>query len=454
MGGATWANPRGGDNMKRTTTYQFGKRFMDPRILRKFLIVSRTSDLTKHLWKRFDYAPKALLLGLLAAAAFNTGAAEDSKTNAATNSTAAATNAAGTFKPTPAQLSGLKIVGVTRANFRAEHITEGKIALNADRSTPVFSPYSGRVTQILASLGDHVKQGQPLCAVQASEFVQGQNDLLSAQAALATANAQLNLAQTNERRKHALFDAKAGSLQDWQQSQSDLAAAQSAAHTAEAALAAVRNRLTILGKSDAEIDSLARAEKMDPVAYVVAPIAGVVTDKQVGLGQYLQSGASTPAYTVGDLSTVWLIASVRETDAPLVRKGETVEVHVLALPERTFTARITYVAPSLDPATRRLTVRAEIPNLDGLLKPEMFASFSILSGGPSGAPAVPESGVIYEGSEARVWILGEDGTLGLRRIRPGRSANGLLEVTDGSVKPGEKVVASGALFIDRAAQGE
>ena len=427
---------------------------MHPRISWELLIVSPTPDVTRQWWKCSVNAAKVVLFGLLAAPALNAMAAEESKANAAANPAAAATNAASTFKPTPAQLTGLKIATVTRANFRAEHITEGKIALNADRSTPVFSPYSGRVTQILVSLGDHVKQGQPLFALQASEFVQGQNDLLSAQASLATANAQLSLAQTNERRKHALFDAKAGSLQDWQQSQSDLAAAESTARTAEAALAAVRNRLTILGKSDAEIDSLARAEKMDPVAYVVAPIAGIVTDKQVGLGQYLQSGASNPAYTVGDLSTVWLIANVRETDAPLVRKGETLEVHVLALPERIFSARITYVAPSLDPATRRLTVRAEIPNPDGLLKPEMFASFSILSGGPASAPAVPESGVIYEGAEARVWILGDDGTLALRRIRPGRSANGLLEVVDGSVKPGEKVVASGALFIDRAAQGE
>lgn len=359
----------------------------------------------------------------------------------------------GTFRPSPEQLAALKVVSVTRARFRAEHVTDGKIAINADRTTPVFSPYSGRVTQVLAKPGDFVKQGQPLLAMQASEFVQGQSDLLAAQAALATAQSQLSLAQTAEKRKHALFDAKAGSKQDWEQSQNDLAAAQSAHRTSEAALAAVRNRLKILGKTDAEIEALGRAEKMDAVAYVLAPITGTITDKQVGPGQYLQAGASSPAYTVGDLSTVWLIANVRETDAPNVRKGQTVEVRALALPERAFTARITYVAPSIDPATRRLAVRAEVPNADGLLKPEMFARFSIISGGEASAPAVPESGVIYEGSDARVWIVGDDGTLALRNIHGGRSANGLLEVLDG-VKPGEKVVASGALFIDRAAQGE
>ena len=403
-------------------------------------------------WPSFLPVLQTVLSCLLATSALSAPAADPSKAKEEPDTTAS--GAAVSFKPTPAQLASLKIVPVTLASFRAEHVTDGKIALNADRTTPVFSPYSGRVTQILAGLGEHVQQGQPLLALQASEFVQGQSDLLSAQSTLATANAQLLLAQTNERRKHAMFEAKAGSRQDWEQSQSDLTAAQSAAHTADAALAAVRNRLRILGKSDEEIDALSRAEKMDPVAFVVAPITGIVTDKQVGLGQYVQSGAANPAYTVGDLTTVWLVANVREIDAPYVKRGQMEEVHVAALPERIFSARITYVAASLDPSTRRLLVRAEIGNPDGALKPEMLATFTILSGGQANAPAVPESGVIYEGSDVRVWILGTDGSLTMRPIHPGRAAHGLLEVLDNGVRPGEKVVASGALFIDRAAQGD
>jgi cobalt-zinc-cadmium efflux system membrane fusion protein len=387
----------------------------------------------------------AALCLLCLAGAHRVGLAEEAKAPAAP--------AAPAFKPSKDQLASLKIVAVARVAFRAEHITDGKIALNADRTTPVYSPYSGRVTQVLVGPGDVVKAGQPLAALQASEFVQGQSDLLGAQATQASAAAALSLAQTNEKRKHALFDIKAGSMQDWQQSQSDLAAAQAAARTADAALAAVRNRLAILGKSDAEIDALARAEKMDPVAYIVAPIGGTVTDRQVGPGQYLQAGAATPAFTVANVGSVWLVANVRETDAPYVQKGQTLEVHVVALPERVYTAKVTMVAPTLDPATRRLMVRAEIANADGLLKPEMFASFSIVSGAGTQAPAVPESGVIYEGADAHVWIAGDDGTIALRKIRPGRSANGQVEVLDG-VKVGEKVVASGALFIDRAAQGD
>ncbi len=356
------------------------------------------------------------------------------------------------FKPSAEQLAALRLVPVARAVFRVAHVTDGRIALDGDRTTPVYSPYSGRVVRVLAAVGDTVKAGQPLLEVEASEFVQGQNDLLAAQAAVATAQAQLRLAETGEQRRHAMFDAHAGSQQDWQQSQSDLRAAQSAARTAEATLAAVRRRLSILGLKEPQIDALAGAGTIDPVAAVLAPLDGTVTDRQVGPGQYLQAGAGTPVFTVADLSGVWLVANVRETDAPYVHKGDALEVHVLALPERVFAARIDFVAPALDPATRRLTVRARIANADGALKPEMFASFSLLSGGAP-ALAVPESGVIYEGAQARVWVLDADGTLHARVIRPGRSANGLLEVLDG-VQPGEKVVASGALFIDRAAQGD
>jgi cobalt-zinc-cadmium efflux system membrane fusion protein len=359
----------------------------------------------------------------------------------------------GAFRPTPAQLANLKVAAVATMVFRAEQLTDGKIAINNDKTTPVFSPYSGRVIKVMANLGDDVKQGAPLLAVAASEFAQGQNDLLAATSALNTARSQLNLAQTNEKRKHGLYDAKAGSLQDWLQSQADLVAAENSLRAAETALGLVRNRLRILGKSDAEIGALENAKTMDPVAFVVAPISGTVIDRQVGLGQYVQSNATTPVYSIGDLSTVWLIANVREVDAPRMRLGAPVEVHVLALPERVFKAKLTYVARSVDPNTHRLPVRAEIPNRDGVLKAEMFASFSINTGGESAAPAVPEGALVYEGETARVWVAQDDGTLTSRPIRAGRVSHGMVEIVAGLV-PGEKVVTSGSLFIDRAAKGD
>jgi membrane fusion protein, heavy metal efflux system len=350
--------------------------------------------------------------------------------------TAAAPSPPGTFRATPQQFKTLTVEVVRMHGFVSEELTEGRIAVNGDRATPVFSPYSGRVTRVIAGFGDTVKSGAPLATLEASEYVQAQNDLKSAAATV-------KLTRINETRKHALYDAKGGSLQEWQTAQADLA-------NAEAALSAVRNRLRILGNSDAEVSELERAEIINPVATLTAPIAGVVVDRQVGPGQYLQAGSGIPLFTIADPSSVWLLANVREADAGLVKLGQSVEVRVLAYPNRTFKARVTHVAALVDSATHRLPVRARIENRDGALKPEMFANFRILTGEASESPAVPQAAVVYEGNAAHVWVVAGDGLLSLKSIRTGRSNDGLIEVLDG-LKPGDRVVTKGGLFIDQAA---
>jgi membrane fusion protein, heavy metal efflux system len=343
---------------------------------------------------------------------------------------------AGTFRATPQQLKTLTIEAVGVHGFVSEELTEGKIAVDGDRTTPVFSPYSGRVTRVIAGPGDTVKKGAPLATVEASEFVQAQNDL-------ATAVAQRKLARINEARKHALLDAKGGSLQDWQQAQADLAAAEAAVHS-------VRNRLRILGQTEGEIDALESAHSIDPRATIIAPIAGVVVDRQVGPGQYLQAGGGTPVFTIADPSSVWLLANVREADSGSVRLGQSMAVRVPAYPQREFDARITYVAALVDPATHRLPVRAEIDNRDRALKPEMFANFRIETSDTTESPAIPAAAVIYEGDAAHVWVFEGQGLLAYRAIRTGRQNGALVEVLEG-LKPGERIVTRGGLFIDQAA---
>jgi cobalt-zinc-cadmium efflux system membrane fusion protein len=338
---------------------------------------------------------------------------------------------------TSAQLATLEINTVATRPFRTEEVTDGQIALNGDTTTQVFSPYSGRVVRVLASPGEYVKQGAPLLRIEASEFVQAQSDLLNTAAAL-------KLARINEERKHAAYDSKGGSLQDWQQSQADLAAAENASTSAA-------NRLRILGKTSQEIAAIETAKKTDAATYVVAPIGGIVTDRQVGPGQYIQSGATSPVFSIGDQSTVWLVAAVPETDAPFIERGQTVEVRVLALPGQLFKAKLTAIGAQVDPVTRRVPVRATLANADGKLKPQMFASFSIITSGDSQAPAVPEEAIVREGDQARVWVVAENNTLTLRSIRTGRSNDGMVEVVEG-LKAGERVVTRGSLFIDRAAR--
>jgi cobalt-zinc-cadmium efflux system membrane fusion protein len=182
-----------------------------------------------------------------------------------------------------------------------------------------------------------------------------------------------------------------------------------------------------------------------------APIAGVVVDRQAGPGQYIQAGGGTPLYTIADTRTVWAIGNVPESEARDVRRGQALEVRVPAWPERVFSARLSYVAAAVDPATHRLTVRAELANADGALKPEMLASLRIVTSAADAAVAVPEGAVVYEGERAHVWVVREGNLIGLREIKVGRSAEGLVEVRDG-LKAGERVVTRGSLFIDRAAR--
>jgi membrane fusion protein, heavy metal efflux system len=371
---------------------------------------------------------------------------------------ALSTAAPGTFAPTKGQLAGFKIEPVRLVSFRPEQVTEGSIAIDDDLTTPVFSPYSGRVIKLIAKLGDHVEAGAPLFEIQAGEFVQAQNDLITSFANVQTARSQLAQAQTNEKRAHELYLAQGGALKDWQQAQTELVAAQNTVRSDEIAFAAVRNRLRILGKSDKEIAALEAqpTQKLDPVTIVTAPIGGTITQRQIGLGQYINStavGASGPVYTIGNLSTVWLIANVRETDAPLMQVGLPVEVRVLAFPGHVFNAKISWVAPSIDPNTHRLSVRADVENPEGELKPGMFANFSIITGKAATAPAVPQRAIVYEGDTARVWVADEDGTIAGRSVRIGQIADGMVEILEG-LSPGAKVVTSGALFIDRAASGD
>ncbi|QDL96684.1 efflux RND transporter periplasmic adaptor subunit [Rhodopseudomonas palustris] len=356
------------------------------------------------------------------------------------------------YTPTPAEWASLTIEPVRDRSFRAEHVTEGKIAIDEDRATPVFSPYAGRVTKLLARPGDRVTKGQPLFTIEAPDTVQAQNDFISASTALNKAKSQLELAQLQDKRAHDLFEGKAVPLKDYQQAQATLIAAQNDFQSATTALEAARNRLRILGLSEAAISAFQDKGQINPETTIVAPIAGTVVQRKVGPGQYVNAGASDPVYMIGDLSTVWLTAFVRESEAADIDEGLDVSFQVLALPGRTLTGRIDYVAAAIDPATRRLTVRATIDNPGGLLKPEMFANVTIYSPSDHPAVGVPRQALIYEGDQVRVWVAHDDRSIELRTVKPGLSAGDLVEVT-GNLRPGEKVVTKGSLFIDRAATG-
>jgi cobalt-zinc-cadmium efflux system membrane fusion protein len=368
----------------------------------------------------------------------------------------------GAFKPTDQQWAGLQIQRVISRDFTRQVQLEGRIALDDDYSTPVFSPYSGRVTRVFAKAGDKVAAGAPLFAVQSTELAQAENDMISGRASLKTAHAQLELASANEARQHALYLGHGAALKDWQQSRVDLANAEGGLRTAEIAVSAVRSRLVILGVGNAEIAAIESA--LDPEhesadSIVRAPIAGTVTQRQINPGQNIvgtvtSQGNAGAVYTIGNLGHLWMVGNAREVDSPIFHVGDPVQVRVPAFPGRIFDARISYVAPVIDPSTHRMLVRADIANADGALKPDMLASFVIMSGTPTPTLAVPEKSVVYEGSDAHVWLADpKTKTLAIRNIEVGEEVGGLVEVRHG-LRPEDSIVTSGAVFIDRTLSGD
>jgi len=356
------------------------------------------------------------------------------------------------FHPTAAQWATMTVELVQRRVFRSEHVTEGKIAVDEDRSTPIFSPYAGRVTKLFVKPGDTVKIGEPLFTVEATDMVQAQNDFIAAATALNKARSALNLAQIVDRRQRLLYEGKAAPLKEVQNARAALDAAENDVRSAEVALEAARNRLRILGKTDVEIAEFQEKGTINPATPIHAPIAGTIVQRKVGPGQYVGGSGGDPVFIIGDLSTVWVVAYIRETEAPMVHLGQAAYFTVLAYPNEPFPANISYVATALDPTTRRLLVRATVNNAAGLLKPEMFASVKIYTGEGDAALAVPREAVIYEGGDARVWVARDDKAIELRRIKVGMASDNLIEVVEG-LAPTDRIITKGSLFIDRVAAG-
>lgn len=366
---------------------------------------------------------------------------------------AAAAPEAGVFRPTSDQLRSLTVVAVELRAFDQIETANGRIEPDGDKTTPVLSPFTGRVIEVLAEPGQRVTRKTPLFAVAATEAAQGRADLATALGALETAKSQLKLAQATEQRQGELFRTAGGAQKDFLQAQSDRIAAEGQVRSAEAALGSARSRLAALGQSEADITALEKtpaARAVPARAVVYAPVDGVVTRRALGPGQAITAGGD-PLFSVSDLSTVWLTAQVPESSAGKVRMGAEVAVATPAWPGRVFRAKVTYVAPALDPDTHRLPVRAAIANPDGALKPDMFARFRIDSGRLGQSPAVPETAVIREGDTARVWVLDPDGALRLRPVVAGVNQDGMVQIAQG-LKAGERVVSKGALFVDQAGQ--
>ena len=304
------------------------------------------------------------------------------------------------FVPSTEQASSMHLETVGLRRFYTETIADGYVAANGGWGAKVWLP-------------KNVAPGIPVLATQSSDLLQAGSDLM-------TAEAQLRIATVNEERQRKLYQVDGAALKDWQQSQADLT-------TATVSLEAARNKLRVLGKSDQEIGN---------ILHSMPKAAG----GQPGSGQ---------VFAVGDLSIVWLVANVREADALRIHKGDLAEVHIPALSDRIIHVRISYISSTIDPVTHRLVVGGVYRNDHGELRPNMLATLDIAGQGAAEAPAVPDSAIIHEGDQSRAWVVNANGQYSLRQLSVGRSQAGYAEVLHG-ISAGERVVTSGALFVDQA----
>lgn len=406
--------------------------------------------------RRLGWRSKSLIVVVLLMVAAGAGAtwtlASRSPKPHAAERGHAAPQRTGFYRPKDAEWTGVAVEPVAQHTFRSQHVTEGKIQIDEDRTTPVFSPYAGRVTRIMARAGDTIERGQTLFVVEANDMVQAQSDFIAALTGLNKAKSAMDFARISDKRSRDLFDAKAVPLKEVQQAQAAMTTAQNDLRSAETAVDVARDRLDRLGASPETVARLQETGRITSDMPVQAPLSGTVVQRKVGPGQYVTAGASEPVLVVADLARVRLNAFVRETEAGKIKVGQPLTFTVPAYPDHVFTGQVDYVAAEIDSGSRRLLVRATVDNTDGLLKPEMLANVVIATNGSVMAAGVPREALVIEGSVAKVWVVRDDRRIELRAVKTGMVDQRIVEIVDG-LRPGDRIVAGGSLLIDRIASG-
>lgn len=390
----------------------------------------------------------AAFIGLLAAVGISTLQWSNPMPPATAAPPAAAKLNPGSVRVTPDQMHQLELVKVGLCSFRHQKTAIGQIAFNENTSTNVFTPFSGRVTKLMAQVGDQVKRGDALFEIDSPEVVQVQTDLISALHGREKASSHLEVVRRQADRQQRLFKEKATSQREMEQALNELTAAESDYKTAEGTLTAARHRLrVIIGRDKEEVERLERERLINPLLTVNAPIDGTVIARRIGPGQFVKTDATEAHFSLSDLSTMWLKAHVAESDIRHVRVGQEIDVRILALPDRPVQARIDAIGAASDPTTRRVVVRSEVPNPDGLLRAEMFATFRITVGNLEETTAVPAAAVIRQGEEAKLWVEKEPQVFQSRPVQIGAEQNGCIQIRNG-IGLGETVVGRGAIFVD------
>jgi membrane fusion protein, heavy metal efflux system len=292
----------------------------------------------------------------------------------------------------------------------------GLVSADISRNVPVISLATGRILETRARLGDTVMKGQLLMRVQSPDISEAFSDYKQAVADDVLTEAQLARAKI-------LYDK--GAI-----AQKDLEVIEDAEEKADVAVDAAIEHLKILG-----------ADKDHPTAIIdiTAPVSGVITDQQVTSAAGTQGLASPNAFTISDLSHVWILCDVYENDLPFVRLGQSAEIRLNAYPDKVFKGRLSNIGPILDPNIRTAKVRIEVDN-PGLMRLGMFVQATFHSQENQMRAVLPASAILH--LHDRDWVYMPHGNSAFRRVEVrcgGMIAQGKQEILSG-VRPGERVV--------------
>jgi cobalt-zinc-cadmium efflux system membrane fusion protein len=348
---------------------------------------------------------------------------------------------------------------VTTAPISGVVTATGKILVPEDRTAVIGPVNEGRIVKLYAGQGSKVKKGQKLAELESADIDQAEADYLKALAdsenAKRSAAAELKLAQQTFDRTRALYEKTVVPGKNLQSAEHDLevakATAENNAASTKATLTAARRHLLILGLNDAAIDALATKPGLAATFALNSPIDGTVVERDATIGATV--GTDANVFKIIDTSRVWIDANVFEKDLPRVRNGQGVKVTTTAFPGITFSGRVIFINSVVDPDSRTVKVRTEVPNSDGRLKPDMFANVEIITDVKSTAISVPQSAVLEDSGKSIVFVA-EGNSYKQRQVQPGIKNGDRVEIIDG-LNAGDRVVTKGNyLLLQQSKPGE
>lgn len=331
---------------------------------------------------------------------------------------------------TAAQLQHIQLVTVARADFRKTVEAAGVVDFDNDQSTSVTSPISGLVTRLLVSPGQKVAAGQALAMVDSSDFAAATSAYAKA---LATSRTTRQLADTDKE----LAQHNGVSAREAQQAETD---AVNAAADRDAALQALQ-ALKLDPKAIRDIQAGRPISHIEGV--IRAPIAGTVVEKLITPGQLLQAG-TTPAFTVADLSKVWVMAQIAASDVAAVQVGDPADIDTGVGPK--MTGVVDNLAALVSPDTRAVSARVVVVNPGGLLKKQMYVRVLLHSRQASSGLLTPVSSILRDDENLPFVYVAQGRGFARRRVTLGYRTGDQYEIT-GGLAAGDRVVADGGIFV-------